>query len=298
MYITESFPAIATNSPQNDNQAIANRELIEYLDRQSNTVAPEIPSLVPRRIQVEKIGLTKNAANTPYMVYWVGQQRCSLFFRRKLLWQLLQEFLNITSKIRSVVVTEHFDLNVLIGDKWRLIFKPHFIKFVERWNNRQQDAVAATPESNLLKGFNNDARGAKAWARNAKVIEMYRYQQRSQKQQQEVEAKTVSPEVEKLAIAMRSAIANSNWEILTETLYGREQYKAQAWQQLSPQEREQLAELTPPEVRMLAQARKSGKIAAFVEHTSGGMFSVWLKIDSEPQPLSSTAVAGFLQGLA
>jgi hypothetical protein len=110
--------------------------------------------------------------------------------------------------------------------------------------------------------------------------------------------KAVPTAVEKLVTAMRSAITNSCWEILTEALYGREENKAAAWKQLSPQEQQQLTQLTPPDVKLLAQARKAGKIAAFAEHSTGGIYSVWRTFDDEAETLSSTALSGFLQNLA
>lgn len=293
-------PPVENRKP--DTQEIADRELGQYLEKQVNAIAPQSPSLVPRRIQVERIGLTKNASSTPYLIYWIEQHRFSLFFKRKLLWQMLQEFLNTTEKIRSVVVTEHFDLNVLIGEKWKLVFKPHFTKFVERWNNKSQ--IEPKSEAETLKGYTIGARGAKACARNAKVIEMHRHREQKAEKSEMQKLATSSEEtadtdnVQKLVEAMRRAIANENWDILAETLYGREEHKAAAWKQLTEKEQQQLTKLTPPHVRLLVQARREGKIAAFVEHSTGGVFSIWRTRESDQEIISSTALPCFLEDLA
>lgn len=274
-----------------DTQVIANRELNEYLESQVNSIAPEILPIVPKVIQVEKVGITRNSSSTPYLVYSIEDRRHCIFFKRKLLWHLLQAFLKaqhkIEDKIRAVISTDCFDLKVMLGETWQTLFKPHVTKFVERWNNRA--SITAMPLAKPLTGYVMGARSAKACARNYRLIEMQRH-----KEQKVV----ISPAVEKLVLAMRNAIADQNWEILTIALYGNEQYKAEAWKQLSTQEQEQLRELTPPQVKMLAQARKAGKIAAFVEHEVSGIFFVWLHAQAHAETLTSSAVPSFLQNLA
>lgn len=274
-----------------DTQVIANRELNEYLESQADEIAPEILPIVPKIIQVEKIGITRNSSSTPYLVYRIEDRRHCIFFKRKLLWHLLQAFLKaqhkIEDKIRAVISTACFDLKVMLGETWQTLFKPHVTKFVQRWNNRRQ--ALAMPYWEPLPGYTMGARSAKACARNYRLISMQRH-----KEQKAV----MSPGVDKLVTAMRKAIANQNWEILTIALYGNEQYKEQAWKQLSTQEQEQLRELTPPQVKMLAQARKAGKIAAFVEHELGGIFFVWLHGQPHAETLTSSGVPSFLQNLA
>lgn len=274
-----------------DTGAIANQELNKYLESQVHEIAPEIQALVPKAIQVEKVGITRNSGSTPYLVYVIDKRRHCTFFKRKLLWHLLQAFLKaqhkIEDKIRAVISTDCFDLKVMLGQTWQTLFKQHVTKFIEHWNNRC--AFVAMPYSEPLKGYTISARSAKAMLRNYQVIEM----------QQHKEQKLVMfAAVDKLVTAMRCAIANESWEILTKALYGNEQYKAKAWKQLSTQEQEQLRQLIPPQVRMLAQARKAGKIAAFVEHEVGGIFFVWLRAEVEAEILTSSAVPNFLQNLA
>lgn len=263
-----------------DTTTIANQELHKYLESQVNSIAPEIAPIVPKIIQVEKIGITRNSSSTPYLVYTIENRRRCTFFKRKVLFHLLQAFLRahykIEDKIRAVICTDCFDLKVMLGQTWQTLFKSHVIKFVECWNNRILSVFL--PNSELLSEFTVDAR--------------------SKMQQHFQHSVDISPAVEKLVCAMTQAIANSCWEIVTQALYGNQQYKAQAWKQLSSQQQEQLRQLIPPPVKMLAQARKAGKIAAFVEHEIGDIFFVWLHGQPEAETLTSSGVPSFLQNLA
>ena len=51
-----------------DTPMIATSELYSHLEQQAQSIAPQI-ELVPARIQVERLGLTRNASSTPYIVY-------------------------------------------------------------------------------------------------------------------------------------------------------------------------------------------------------------------------------------
>lgn len=277
-----SYRVTERSYPVLDTQSIANQEFYKYLESQVNEIAPEIQALVPKAIQVEKVGITKNSGSTPYLVYVIDKRRHCTFFKRKLLWHLLQAFLKakhkIEDKIRAVISTDRFDLKVMLGQTWQTLFKPHVTKFIEHWNNRC--AFVAMPDSEPFKEYTTGARSAKAMQRHKEQkLDMF-------------------AAVDKLVTAMRCAIANESWEILTKALYGNEQYKAKAWKQLSTHEQEQLRQLIPPQVRMLAQARKAGKIAAFVEHEVGGIFFVWFRAEAEAETLTSSAVPIFLQNLA
>lgn len=263
-----------------DTTTIANRELNEYLESQVNSIAPEIASIVPKIIQVEKIGITRNSSSTPYLVYTIENRRRCTFFKRKVLFHLLQAFLKahykIEDEIRAVISTNCFDLKVMLGQTWQNLFKSDVTLFVECWNNRILGVFM--PRCEPLPPYTIDARAQMQWHKQQRAV--------------------ISPAVEKLVLAMRNAITYQNWEILTIALYGNEQYKAQAWKQLSTQEQEQLTELAPPQNKMLAQARKAGKIAAFVEHEVGDIFFVWLHGQPEAETLTSSGVPSFLQNLA
>lgn len=213
-------------------------------------------------------------------VYTIENRRRCTFFKRKVLFHLLQAFLKahykIEDKIRAVISTNCFDLKVMLGQTWQTLFKSDVTLFVEYWNNRILGV--AMPHCELPIEYTMGARSLLQWHNQHSVV--------------------ISSAVEKLVCAMRNAITNRNWEILTIALYGNEQYKAQAWKQLSIQEQEQLRELIPPQVQMLAQARKAGKIAAFVEHEVGDIFFVWLHGQPEAETLTSRAVPSFLHNLA
>lgn len=134
-------------------QTLANLELSDYLEAQANVLAPELSPIVPKVIKVEKVGLTRNSSSTPYLVYRVGDRRCCTFFKRKLLWHLVQTLLRIDygidEKIRSIVSTQFFDLSLKLGDSWLNVVRSHVCQFVERCNNRTQGAVIVP--SNPLK---------------------------------------------------------------------------------------------------------------------------------------------------
>ena len=60
---------------------IATSELHSHLEQQAQSVAPQI-ELVAATISVERLGLTRNASSTPYIVYRVKERRCCTFFKR------------------------------------------------------------------------------------------------------------------------------------------------------------------------------------------------------------------------
>ncbi|MBE9015883.1 hypothetical protein IQ272_06995 [Chroococcidiopsidales cyanobacterium LEGE 13417] len=117
---------------------IATSELYSHLEQQAQSVAPQI-ELVPARIQVERVGLTRNASSTPYIVYRVKERRCCTFFKRQLLWQLMQAMLRaqygVEDKIRSIISTPDFSLSFFIGSSWWHVLKQQICRFVERANN-------------------------------------------------------------------------------------------------------------------------------------------------------------------
>ncbi len=47
---------------------IAQNELNQNIEQQANTIAPELTPWVPKLIKVERVGFTRNASNTPYIV--------------------------------------------------------------------------------------------------------------------------------------------------------------------------------------------------------------------------------------
>lgn len=121
-----------------DEQAIATAELYCRLEQQANAVAPEIPALVPAKITVDRVGFTRNASNTPYMVYWVNDRRCCTFIKRSRFLELVAFLLKlkcgIEDKIREVTSGASFGLNVKAGDTDHYIARAYVNKFFERYN--------------------------------------------------------------------------------------------------------------------------------------------------------------------
>lgn len=73
-----------------DVQAIATKELYSHLQAQVQAIAPELPTLVNATItSVIRIGFTRNAAATPYMVYKIGDRKCCTFIKKRLFLDLL-----------------------------------------------------------------------------------------------------------------------------------------------------------------------------------------------------------------
>lgn len=61
----------------NQSQLVAIASLVSsYLKFPVNAIVPQLKLKVPTFIEVERVGFTKNASNTPYLVYGVGDRRC------------------------------------------------------------------------------------------------------------------------------------------------------------------------------------------------------------------------------
>lgn len=75
-----------------DETVIAQAGLNHYI-QQSSLIAPEMKPLVSAQIKVERVGFTRNASNTPYLVYTVAGRRCCFIKPRFLeLVQMLLKF--------------------------------------------------------------------------------------------------------------------------------------------------------------------------------------------------------------
>jgi hypothetical protein len=125
-----------------DELASATAEFYCYLEQQINAIAPEIPALVPAPIKIERVGFTRNASNTPYIVYRIAGRRCSTFIARRCFLELAQKLLKIRhsvdGRIAGVVsspdfgLTVKFKVNGLLQDKY--IPRAYVNKFFERYN--------------------------------------------------------------------------------------------------------------------------------------------------------------------
>lgn len=141
-----------------DTQAIANKEFRNYLARTS-TIAPHIRAIVPAAIQVERVGFTRNAANTPYLVYKVGERRCCTFVKRRWFFELVSLLLKLVTgiegKIRSISSGEAFGLSILIGDTREYIASSYVNQFFELFNSVAIERIKPQTQCNCerLLGF-------------------------------------------------------------------------------------------------------------------------------------------------
>ncbi len=127
--------------------AIAQTELNRYLEAQVGeisklrllgSITPELIPLVSVNIEVERVGLTRNASNTPYLVYRVNGRRCSTFIKRRVFFDLLGIFLklkySIEDRIRSVTSSPYFGLYVATPEQHQYIPSSFVNKYFERYN--------------------------------------------------------------------------------------------------------------------------------------------------------------------
>ncbi len=101
---------------QSDSKAIAS-SLLSSLKFQSKVIVPLLAPLVPTLIEVERVGFTKNASNTPYVVYRINNRRCCTFVKRRWFFACVQLLLKlkdgIEAKIRNIRSSSDFGLIVL-----------------------------------------------------------------------------------------------------------------------------------------------------------------------------------------
>jgi len=116
----------------------AQTELNSYLQAQANAIAPKITPLVRSSIEVERIGFTRNASSTPYMVYKIDGRRCCTFIKRRTFFDLVRVLLklkySIVDRIRSLTSSEYFGLSVVTNERQKYIPSAYLSKFFERYN--------------------------------------------------------------------------------------------------------------------------------------------------------------------
>jgi len=121
-----------------DEAAIAQDELNSYLEAQVRAIAPRFKCLVPVNIKVERVGFTRNASRTPYIVYKVGDRRCCTFVKRLFFLELVQVLLkvkySIEDRIRSITSSEYFGLSVETTEQPKYIPSSYINTFLERYN--------------------------------------------------------------------------------------------------------------------------------------------------------------------
>jgi len=121
-----------------DTQAIATNELYCHLESQVNAIAPDHQPIIPADIQVVKVGTTRNASCTPYVVYKVNGRRCCTFIKRKLFHKLVKLLvkvhLDIIRPLRSITTNEWGGITVKIDLKTETIPSAHVNKFFTLYN--------------------------------------------------------------------------------------------------------------------------------------------------------------------
>lgn len=124
---------------------IAAADVNQHLEQLADAVAPELKPLVPAKITVERVSFTRNASNTPYVVYWVGERRCSTFIKRSRFLELVQMLLklkySIEDRITAIVSSAHFGLSIKLGDQQQYIPRVFVNKFFERYNTVSLERV-------------------------------------------------------------------------------------------------------------------------------------------------------------
>lgn len=138
--------------------AIAQRDLYSYLTRQSNAIAPLLKPIVPTSIEVERVGFTRNASNTPYIVYRVNDRRCCTFVKRRWFFECIQMLLflkdGIEAKIRTISSLPDFGLSLLTYENRKHIPSSYVNKFFTSLNFVAVERITPQPECGCNDLFN------------------------------------------------------------------------------------------------------------------------------------------------
>lgn len=111
-------------------------------------------------------------------------------------------------------------------------------------------------------------------------------------QPQEVSSTALSP-VELLVETFQSA---TTWQEISEVLRNHEDFKQQAWDALTPTEKNRVMRLMPIELRKLSQAKKAGLIVEFKE-LRGGVYQIWRLGSLLPKVVTASSLETFLAQL-
>lgn len=106
----------------------------------------ELPTFLPRGLtKIERVGMTRNASRTPYVVYWVGERRCCTFFKRRLFFKLLKVLVAIAHKtistIKSVAMTEWGGLKVKTATAQWILARVQVNKFFQSYHQAAFEQV-------------------------------------------------------------------------------------------------------------------------------------------------------------
>ncbi|MES1021991.1 hypothetical protein ABN584_03680 [Gloeocapsa sp. BRSZ] len=128
--------------------AIASAEINQYFSAQIQKNSVELKPLIAKKIKVERVGFTRNASNTPYVVYRVGERRCCTFIKRRVMTSLIQKLLQlthgITESIRSLSVNASGGLQVKTISDTVCIERRYVVKFLENYNTVALESIAPT----------------------------------------------------------------------------------------------------------------------------------------------------------
>lgn len=120
-----------------DQVAIAARELEQYLEKQAEAIAPEIFTLVPCDIRVERVGFTKRG-NTPYLIYKTKHGRCCTFVSKAKFFKVLRTLLGCKGysklDILGADISEWGGINLHTDDGKLYFASTEVVAFLSRYN--------------------------------------------------------------------------------------------------------------------------------------------------------------------
>lgn len=129
-----------------DSVETASSELEQYCSRQAETVVPEIFTLVPCDIRVERVGFSKRG-KTPYLIYKTKHGRCCTFVSKAKFFKVLLTLLGCKGSsnldILSADISEWGGINVHTDDGKLYIPSCEVAAFLSRYNQAAVEVLAA-----------------------------------------------------------------------------------------------------------------------------------------------------------
>lgn len=126
--------------------------LYSYLTKQKLAIAPQLKPIVAKSIKVERVGFTRNASNTPYIVYWVNDRRCCTFVKRRWFYDCVQLLLKlkdgIEAKIRNITLSPMFGLSLQTTQARQYLPSIYVNKFFTALNQAALERIAPQLDCN------------------------------------------------------------------------------------------------------------------------------------------------------
>jgi hypothetical protein len=123
----------------------------------------ELPTFLPQGLtKVERVGITRNASRTPYVVYWVGERRCCTFFKRRLFFKLLKVLVaiahNTIGTVKRAETTEWGGLKIKSATESWILARAQVNKFFYSYHQAvfEQVTLSFQPEHAMT----SDRRGS------------------------------------------------------------------------------------------------------------------------------------------